>query len=1360
MAKGLTVLGVRPIAFMVLIIAAAIALMISAPPTSSDGGDDIDGIPSKSQLAYATLGSQLNQAVAMVEGGLFSEQEAAALSPIHSNESVAVTVYLSSNVAEVVQFLEDNGGDPRNVGVDYIEAYVPVSLLGELSQQPGVTRVQEIIPPEPAYGNVTSQAVSLHQAVSWQNADLRGEGVKVGIIDTGFTGYSHLMGVELPANVVARCYTDMGVFSSNLADCETEEEPPASTPDQCQDYVAGLYEGGDPHGTAVAEAVIDIAPGATLYIANPSSRGDLQETAEWMADQGVKVINYSVGWIFDGPGDGTSPFSSSPLNAVDQAVARDITWVNAAGNSAGDTWFGSFSDPDDNGFINFSNFGVEINSIVLSECRRYLFQLRWEDNWGGAATDLDMYLWDKSTGDILDIPAEWGYIGSAVEQSGASSHYPWELFFLRSPIDSEDVGVIIVHAGGPEPEWIHLELFSGPGGLEYSTDVSITNPAESANPGMLAVGAAPFNDINTIEPFSSRGPTPDGRIKPDIVGVDCAASVSYERRNRRDNGEECWFAGTSQASPHVAGLAALVRQRFPEFSAEQTADYLKNNAEQREFPDPNNTWGYGFAVLPEIETSSEATDSIAVGGTDEGTWAPGCSSQERSGSHARYYTLNLEEAAEVTIELTSDDADTYLYLRPGEAITGDFLYENDDIESGNTNSRIVATLSAGTYTIEATTYSAGVTGTFTLAVTGPSGTTTPGTDECSETLTGDGSTTGTWAEPCESDAREGRYARYYTFTLDQQSAVTIDLESDVDTYLYLRSGDARSGATVDGGENDDIQSGNTNSRITATLAAGTYTIEATTYNPGETGTFTLTVSGLDGTTTPGTGDCDTVTITDDGERSGQWAAGCESSVAARGYARYYTFEVEEATQVTITLESNDADTYLYLREGAARSGTVLHENDDHDGSLSVSQITATLPANTYTIEATTYAEGETGNFTLTVSGLDGTTTPVTGDCSVTLTDDATVSGTWAEGCDSSVSDRGHARYYTFEVEEATQVTITLESNDADTYLYLREGAARSGTVLHENDDHDGSLSVSQITATLPANTYTIEATTYSAGETGTFTLTVSGLDGTTTPGTGECSETLTADGTVSGTWAAGCDSSVSGRGHARYYTFTLDQQSEVTIDLESEVDTYLYLREEEATSGTAQHEDDDGGDGTNSRIVATLAAGTYTIEATTYSTGVTGNFTLTVSGLEAAVTIDLTSSVDTYLYLRSGADTLTGNGTVSDTWAAGCDSSVSDRGHARYYTFTLDEEAAVTIDLTSSVDTYLYLRSGGRGDHRGRTAPERRHYVGQQHQLPDRRHPRRRHLHHRGHHLPRGPDRQLHPHRHRPGHFRLNAGRS
>ena len=194
---------------------------------------------------------------------------------------------------------------------------------------------------------------------------------------------------------------------------------------------------------------------------------------------------------------------------------------------------------------------------------------------------------------------------------------------------------------------------------------------------------------------------------------------------------------------------------------------------------------------------------------------------------------------------------------------GSSVAENDDhgnlvdtaacanpTELGERDSCItVIGLPAGNYTLEVTTYNPGAVGAFTLTITGLGGNgdgTDAESDACAATnITADQETAGNFADDCQSRERSGRYARYYTFTLAQQSAVTIELTSDdVDTYLYLREGEVRSGDAEH--ENDDIESGgvNLNSRIIETLDAGIYTIEATTYNPNEAGTFTLTVSGL------------------------------------------------------------------------------------------------------------------------------------------------------------------------------------------------------------------------------------------------------------------------------------------------------------------------------------------------------------------------------------------------------------------------------------------------------------------------------------------------------------------------------------
>ena len=110
------------------------------------------------------------------------------------------------------------------------------------------------------------------------------------------------------------------------------------------------------------------------------------------------------------------------------------------------------------------------------------------------------------------------------------------------------------------------------------------------------------------------------------------------------------------------------------------------------------------------------------------------------------------------------------------------------------------------------------------------------------------------------------------------------------------------------------------------------------------------------------------------------------------------------------------------------------------------------------------------------------------DCRQTL-GLGSISGEWARGCDSAVPERGHARYYTLALGSQLEVILTLESDDADTYLYLREGPARSGQPVHENNDY-GTGTDSRIVVKLDAGVYTVEATTNSAGRTGSFTLTM------------------------------------------------------------------------------------------------------------------------------------------------------------------------------------------------------------------------------------------------------------------------------
>ena len=199
--------------------------------------------------------------------------------------------------------------------------YAPLSLLGQLSQRDDVRTIFEFaqLEPEPqnqrSTGSSSSDAAVYHGADVWHDLvdQIDGTGVKVGILDTGFDGlwdFLRTQGTVTPPP--ANCTFGIG---SHLCEPDAEGAPEA-------------------HGAWVAEAMLDISPGAELYIARVSETQSFSDAVESLVTQNVDVINASLGALFDTGTPGSPQDDMSILSSLEEATSAGTTWVNSAGNYA------------------------------------------------------------------------------------------------------------------------------------------------------------------------------------------------------------------------------------------------------------------------------------------------------------------------------------------------------------------------------------------------------------------------------------------------------------------------------------------------------------------------------------------------------------------------------------------------------------------------------------------------------------------------------------------------------------------------------------------------------------------------------------------------------------------------------------------------------------------------------------------------------------------------------------------------------------------------------------------------------------------------------------------------------------------
>ncbi|MGQ9709993.1 MAG: S8 family serine peptidase [Anaerolineae bacterium] len=174
------------------------------------------------------------------------------------------------------------------------------------------------------------------------------------------------------------------------------------------------------------------------------------------------------------------------------------------------------------------------------------------------------------------VNCSWG------DENGASTEFQDDIRALRA------AGIFVVFANGN----------SGPG------PGTVISPASL--PEAFAVGASdPYDGVAF---FSSRGPSPWGEVRPHVV----APGVSV--RSALPGGTYGMMSGTSMATPHVAGLVALLRAVSPTLSVTQTAYIITATAVPLSTTVPNNDSGWGridaFAAVSLLMNAGTAEGTV------------------------------------------------------------------------------------------------------------------------------------------------------------------------------------------------------------------------------------------------------------------------------------------------------------------------------------------------------------------------------------------------------------------------------------------------------------------------------------------------------------------------------------------------------------------------------------------------------------------------------------------------------------------------------------------------------------------------------------------------------------------------------
>jgi hypothetical protein len=524
-------------------------------------------------------------------------------------------------------------------------AHADPATLPALAALPGVTAIHPNFGAQNSVGAVTSQGdASIHADAARAQFGIDGSGVRVGILSDSF---NQRLGGSIDGTGCNRLLTGSS---------------PQVTQDLPADVVVlndGPPRSGD-EGAALGQIVHDVAPGAAMLFASAyPDEATFAEDIDSLIACGVDVliddvIYFAEPMFQDGivaqaaqaAVDGGIPFFSAVANhgtaGVEQTYRDAVPGVDDQADP-----------PTGNDFHEFGS-GQPYATLTVPVGCGVRVVLQWDEPFSGtlgagASTDLDLYLFSAADPSSSVLASSTDSQGCSIPNGGTGGD-PLEIAtFLNTKSTAQTLYLAIDHFCGRPNVRFRIATFpvncTVPGGYVFESDVFDAaqiygHPAAAGVAGVAAVfygeidsggNVTPPAGVINVEPFSARGgdlpfafdgsgqplPTDEThRFKPDLAAPDGVNTTFFGTDTPYDADAFPNFFGTSAAAPHVAGVAALIRQVNPGLPPIALVDALRTSAIDIEAPGRDDLAGDGLI------DAYAAVATVVAAGTSTPTATP------------------------------------------------------------------------------------------------------------------------------------------------------------------------------------------------------------------------------------------------------------------------------------------------------------------------------------------------------------------------------------------------------------------------------------------------------------------------------------------------------------------------------------------------------------------------------------------------------------------------------------------------------------------------------------------------------------------------------------------------------------------